>query len=128
MAVQDRRGLIIKQMEKIKYLRSTLSQGGCEVEVERRTKYEWGKCREVAGVVCNKKMPINLKVKTYSTVIRPVLMYLGKTWTLRRKEKAKLERAKMRMPMWIMGISLLERLENDEMRRRAGVEKITEVI
>ena len=34
----------------------------------------------------------------------------------------------MRMLRRIMGISLRERLENDEIRRRAGVMKITEVI
>ncbi|XP_064102639.1 uncharacterized protein LOC135212798 [Macrobrachium nipponense] len=34
----------------------------------------------------------------------------------------------MRMLRWVMGISLLERLENDEIRRRAGLVKITVVI
>ena len=34
----------------------------------------------------------------------------------------------MGMLRWIMGISLIERLENDEIRRRAGIVKIAEVI
>ena len=116
-------------MEKFKYLESTLSQGGgCEAEVESRIKAAWGKWREVSGVVCDRKMPIKLKIKIYNSVIRPVLMYGSETWALRRKEEAKLERTEMRMLRWIMSISLLERLENDEIRRRAGVVKITEVI
>ena len=73
-------------------------------------------------------MPVKLKVKIYCTVVRPVLIYGSETWALRRKEEAKLERTEMRMLRWIMGISLRERLENDEIRRRAGVMKITEVI
>ena len=129
IAVQESRGSVIKQVEKFKYLGSTLSQeGGCEAEVESRIKAAWGKWREVSGVVCDKKMPVKLKVKIYITVIRPVLMYGSEVWALRRKEEAKLERTEMRMLRWIMGISLLERLENDEIRRMAGVVKITEVI
>ena len=129
IAIQENRGSVIKQVEKFKYLGSTLSQdGGCETDVDSRIKAAWGKWREVAGVVCDKKMPVRLKVKIYSTVIRPVLMYGSETWALRRKEEAKLERTEMRMLRWIMGISLLERLENDDIRRMAGLVKITEVI
>ena len=129
LAIQDSRGSIIKEVEKFRYLGSTLNQeGGCEADVESRIKAAWGKWREVAGVVCDKKMPIRLKVKIYSTVVRPVLMYGSETWALRQKEEAKLERTEMRMLRWIMGISLLERLENDEIRRMAGVVKITEMI
>ncbi|XP_064120190.1 uncharacterized protein LOC135224796 [Macrobrachium nipponense] len=113
---------------KIRPLGSTLShEGGNEAEVDSRIKAVWGKWREVAGVVCDKKMSIKLKVKIYSTVIRPVLLYGSETWALRRKEKAKLEETAMRILRWIMRISLLERLENDEIRR-AGLVKITEMI
>ena len=129
IAIQDIRGSDIKQVEKFKYLGSTLSQeGGCEAEVESRIKAAWGKWREVSGVVCDKKMPVKLKVKIYITVIRPVLIYGSEAWALRRKEEAKLERTEMRMLRWIMGVSLLERLENDDIRRMAGIVKITEVI
>ncbi|XP_064085365.1 uncharacterized protein LOC135200687 [Macrobrachium nipponense] len=128
IVIQERRGLNIKQAEKFRYIGSTLSQeGGCEAEVDSSIKAVWGKWREVAGVVCDKKMPIKMKVKMYSTVIRPVLMYGAETWDLRRKEDVKLERTDMRMLRLIIGIPLLHRLENDEIRR-AGLVKITEVI
>ena len=35
----------------------------------------WGKWKELAGIVCDKKMPNKLKIKIYSMVIRPVLIY-----------------------------------------------------
>ncbi|XP_064088417.1 uncharacterized protein LOC135202895 [Macrobrachium nipponense] len=53
---------------------------------------------------------------------------LKETRALRRKEEVKLERTEIRMLRWIMGISLLERLEDDEIRRKASLVKITEVI
>ena len=119
----------MKQVESFRYLGSTLSyKGGCEVEVESRIKAAWQKWREVAGVVCDKKMPNKLKIKIYTTVIRPVMMYGSETWALRKREEQKLERTEMRMLRWILGISLLERLENEEIRRSVGVRKITDVI
>ncbi|XP_068240006.1 uncharacterized protein [Palaemon carinicauda] len=49
-------------------------------------------------------------------------------WALKQKEDAKLEGTEMRMLMWIIGISLLERMENGETRRVACLVKITEMI
>ena len=70
IVVYDNRGSIIKQMERFGYLGSTFSQvGGCEAEIEGRVKAAWGTWREVAGVVCNKKMPIKFRVKIYSTIV-----------------------------------------------------------
>ncbi|XP_068234253.1 uncharacterized protein [Palaemon carinicauda] len=48
---------------------------GCEAEVGNRIKAVWGRWMELAGVVCDEKMPIRLKVKIDSTVIRPLLEY-----------------------------------------------------
>ncbi|XP_064081904.1 uncharacterized protein LOC135198262 [Macrobrachium nipponense] len=128
IVIQERRGSIIKQADKFKYLESTLSQeGGCEAEVDSRVKAVLRKWRDVAGVVCDKKMPIKLNVKIFSTVIRQALMYGSETWVLRRREEVNLERTEMRMLRWIMLISLLERLEKDEIRRQDFI-KISEVI
>ena len=80
----ENRSFDLKQVQGFKYLGSTMSQkGGCEVEVESRIKASWGKWKEVSGVVCNKKMPMKLKAKIYSTVLRPVLIYGSETWALR---------------------------------------------
>ena len=74
--------------------------GGCEADIEGRVPAAWRKWREVAGVVCDKKMPIKLKVKIHSTVIRPVLFMNRKHGLL---EEAQLERAEMIMLRCIYG-------------------------
>ncbi|XP_068201701.1 uncharacterized protein [Palaemon carinicauda] len=76
IAIHESRGSVIKEVEQFRYLESTKSQeGGCKAEVGNGIKAAWGKWMEVAGVVCDKKMPIRLKVKIHKIVIRPVLMY-----------------------------------------------------
>ncbi|XP_064100873.1 uncharacterized protein LOC135211495 [Macrobrachium nipponense] len=88
-------------------------EGGCEAEVDSSVKAAWGKWREVAGIVSDKEAPIKLKVKIYSTVIR-----------IGNMASKKFERTEMRMLRWIMGILLLERLKNDEIRRKTGLVRL----
>lgn len=55
MQVRDVRGEEITQVEKYKYLGSTLTEsGGCETEAEEGITAGWRKWREVSGVVCEK--------------------------------------------------------------------------
>ena len=71
-------------------------------------------------------MPLKLKVKICSTVVRQVLMYGLETWALRQNDEVQLMRTKMRLLRWIMGMSY--RLANDKIREMAGLVKIAEVI
>ena len=53
----------LKQVETFKYLGSIISEtGGCEEEARHRVGAGWGKWREMSGIVCDKRMPIMLKV------------------------------------------------------------------
>ncbi|XP_068242280.1 uncharacterized protein [Palaemon carinicauda] len=67
IAIHKSRGSFIKLVKQPRYLVSTISQEErCKAEVENRIKPTHGKWREIAGVVCDKKMPMKLKVKIYS--------------------------------------------------------------
>ena len=79
-------------------------------------------------MLCDNKMPIQIKEKVYKSMIRPVMMYMygAETWTLTRKEEELLERAKMRMLRWILGVSLRDRRRNEDIREVLGVASITD--
>ena len=120
-------GRELNQVTSFKYLGSVISEeGGCDQEIRQRIKAAWAKWRQVSGVILDKKMPLKLRVKVYKTIIRPVLLYGAETWALRRKEEGILERTEMRMLRWILGVSLMERIESEEIRKRLGVCKITD--
>ncbi|XP_068250271.1 uncharacterized protein [Palaemon carinicauda] len=101
------RDLIIKLLEQFTYL----------PEVVNRRETASGNWRGVGG---EKKIPIKLEVKLYSTVTKPVLMYGSEVWALRLKE-AKLVRKEMKIPKWIMEISLRVSLDNYNIRRLSGI-------
>ncbi|XP_068222597.1 uncharacterized protein [Palaemon carinicauda] len=92
LAIHENRGSIINQVGQFTCLNSTISQeGGCKAEVEKRIKAAWGKGREVAEVVCDKKIQIKIKVKLYRIQTRPVLIYGTGTWAQNEKRKQSLK-------------------------------------
>ena len=67
---------LLKTVTSFRYLGSIIHDGGAvEEEVQSRVSAAWSKWREVSGVVCDKKMPIQLKCKVYKAVVRPVLLF-----------------------------------------------------
>ena len=116
------------QVEDVKYLGSVMeAEGGSWKAVKQRVKVAWMKWRDMSGVRCDKRMPRKVKRKTYRAVIRLVLLHGTKCWTIRKKEE-NLMRTEMRMLRWILGVSLKDKIRNEEIRRRCGVVSIAEKV
>ena len=93
----------------------TEETGGCEKAVRVRVKTAWQKWRDLSAVLCNARLTVKLKVKIFSTVVGPVLLYGAETWPLKKSKERLLCRTEMRMLRWAQGVSL-----------QAGVESIEE--
>ena len=112
-----------------RYLGSVIhAQGGSEEDIKARIAAAWKKRKELSGVLCDRRMPTGVKGKVYRTMVRPVLMYGSEAWTLRRREEESLERTEMRMLRWILGLTLRDRIRNDDIRRILGVACITDKV
>ena len=53
-------------------------------------------------------------------------MYDAEIWSLRKKKGDTLQRTEIRMARWTAGISLLEKIESEDIRRMCGVCNIKE--
>jgi hypothetical protein len=127
--IMDNTGKELKQTETFKYLGSTMNaQGGCEVDIRNRIRLAWQKWRELTAVLCDAKMPIQLKGKVYKTMVRPVMIYGAEAWTMTRRGEGLLERTEMRMLRWMLGISLRDRNRNEDIRKKLGVACISDKI
>uniref|UniRef100_A0A914WA90 Reverse transcriptase domain-containing protein n=1 Tax=Plectus sambesii TaxID=2011161 RepID=A0A914WA90_9BILA len=102
------------------------NDGGINGDVRARVNATWIWWREVAGVLCDKKMPIQLKSKIYRTVVRPVALYGTECWPATKVAERRLHAMEMRMARWSLGISLLDHIGNDLIRRRMGIAPIDE--
>jgi len=68
---------------KLKYLGTVIDKdGGCEAEVTRRISAACDRWRDLSGVLCDKKVPKQLKVLLYKTIIKPTLIYGNETWPI----------------------------------------------
>ena len=76
----------------------------------------WLKWKEVRPNITDKKMPMRLKAKVYTTVVRPVLAYGSECWGLKKKGQRKLLTTEMSMLRKMLGVTLRVRL-----RRRTTV-------
>ena len=61
----------------------------------------------------------------YEAMVIPVLLYGTESWTLTRQEEQKILVAEMSWLRKILGISRLQHIRNDEIRRRTGMEVTT---
>ena len=83
-------------------------RGGASEVVESRVAKAWSKWRELSGVICDKKVPTELKILIYQTVIRPTFLYGCETWPMSIKAEKHMATTEMRMVRWAMRLSLLE--------------------
>ena len=74
--IRDMHGEELKQVKSFKYLGSLINyKGGCEKEVQARVSASWMKWRDVKTVLNNIRMPMRLKAKIYTTMVRKVMTY-----------------------------------------------------
>ena len=120
--IRDMHGEELKQVKSFKYLGSLINnKGGCEKEVQARVSASWMKWREVKTVLNDKRMPMRLKAKIYTTMVRPVMTYGSECWGLKKKDERKLTITEMRMLRMMLGVTLKDKLRNEEVRRRTTV-------
>ena len=125
--IKENKGKELRQVEHFKHLGSEIeAEGGMLGAVKQRVKAAWAKWRAVTGVICDRKIPRKLKCKIYKTVVRPVLLYGGECWAVKKKEEDLLRRTEMRMLRWILGVLLKDRLMNKEIRKRCAVINVVE--
>ena len=55
------------------------------------------KWKVVSGVMCDRKVPVELKDKVFKTIIRPAMRYASECWAVKKKDESKLNSAEMRM-------------------------------
>ena len=77
----------------------------------------------------DKRMGMRLKAKVYRLVVRPVLTYGAECWALNKRDEKRLEVTEMNMLRRMLGVTRRDRLRNEEVRERTGMqENIVKVV
>ncbi|XP_047476374.1 uncharacterized protein LOC125030385 [Penaeus chinensis] len=122
--IKDKDNARLKQVQESKYFGVTVdARGESQVAIRVGVAAAWNKGRELSDVISDRKMPRKLKMKLYSTIIRPVLLYVAEVWTM-----GILEATEMRMSRRIKYVTLRERERSTDIRRELGVRDINEKV
>ena len=121
VVVWERNGEELNQVESFRYLGSVICESaGCEKDVQARVSASWMKWKEVSVVMNDRRMPMRLKV-VYRTVVRLVMIYGLECWMLKKKDERRLETMEMKMLRRMLGVTLKDRMRNEDVRSRTTV-------
>ena len=68
-------------------------------------------------------MGIKVKKCLYEGVIVPTVLYRAEAWGMRSAEKRKVNVLEMKCLRSLVGVSRMDRVRKEEVRRRAGIER-----
>jgi Reverse transcriptase (RNA-dependent DNA polymerase) len=120
-------GQEVPKKDVFKYLGSILhKRGDVDEDVSHRIQAGWVKWRCASGVLCDRNIPVKLKGKFYRTAVRPAMLYGAECWATKKQHVHKMGVAEMRMLRWMCGHTRLDKIRNEDIRKKIGVAPIEE--
>ena len=115
----------LEEVDCFKYLGSqVIADGGCEMDVVHRMNEGYREYGELKSVQSNRGLRIKVKKCLYEGVtIVPTVLYGAEAWGMRSAEKRKVNGLEMKCLRSLVGVSRMDRVRNEEVRRRAGIER-----
>lgn len=118
----------MEEVKDFKYLGVEISaNGGIECELEHRVT----EARKSAGMLDrmwkNRGVSMEVKKRMYDSIVIPTVLYGSEAWTWSGKVGKKLNVLEMSCLRRMCDVSLRDRIRNEEIRRRCGVEKVLSI-
>ena len=99
------------------------ADGGCERDVVNRMNEGYRAWGGLKSVLSNRGLGIKAKKCLYEGVILPTTLYGAEAWGMRRAERRKVNVLEMKCLRSLVGVSRMDRVRNEEVRSRAGIER-----
>ena len=114
----------LEEVDCFNYLWSQVAaDGGCERDVVQRMNEGYRAWGALNSVLSNRGFGKKAKKCLYQGVIVPTALYGGEAWGMRSAERRKVNVLEMKCLRSLVGVSRRDRVRNEEVRRRAGIER-----
>ena len=94
-----------------------------KMDVENRINEGYSAWRALKSVLYNRGLLIKAKKCLYEGVIVPTALYGPEEWGMRSAERRNVNVLEMKCLRSLVGVSRMDRFRNEEVRRRAGIER-----
>ena len=98
------------------------ADGGCEKDVVHIMNEGYRAWRALKTVLSNRGLGIKAKKCLYEGIIVPTALYGAVASGMRSAERRKMNVHEMKCLRSLVGVSKMDRVRNEEVRRRAGIE------
>ena len=113
----------LEEVDCFKYLGSQVAaDGGCERDVVHRMNEGYRAWGALKSVLSNRRLGIKANKCLYEGVIVPTALYVAEAWGMRSAERRKVNVLEMKCLRSLVGVSRMDRVRNEEVRRGAGIE------
>ena len=113
-----------EEVDCFKYLGSQVAaDGGCERDVVHRMNEGYRAWGALKSVLSNRGLGMKAKKCLYEGVIVPTALYRAQAWGMRSADRRKVNVLEMKCLRSLVGVSRIDRVRNEEVRRRAGIER-----
>ena len=113
----------LEEVDCSKYLGSQVAADGeCERDVVHRMNEGYRAWGALKSVLSKSGLEIKAKKCLNVGVIVPTALYGAAAWGMRSAERRKVDVLEMRCLRNLVGVSRMDRVRNEEVRRRAGIE------
>ena len=117
-------GAPFEKVDCFKYLGSQVAaDGGCERDVAHRMNEGYRAWGALKTVLSNRGLGIKDKKCLYEGVIVPTALYEAEEWGMRSAERRKVNVLEMKCLRSLVGVSRVDRVRDEEVHRRAGIER-----
>ena len=103
--------------------RKGAADGGCERDVVHGMNEGYRAWGGLKSVLTNRGLGIKAKTCLYEAVIVPTAFYGAEAWRMRNAERRKVNVLEMKCFTSSVGVPRMDRVRNEEVRRRAGIER-----
>ena len=98
------------------------ADGGCEMDVVHRMNEGYRAWEALKSALDNRGLGIKAKKCLSEGVIVPAALYGAEAWGMRSAGRRKLNVLEMKCWRSVVGVSRMDRVRNEEVRMRAGIE------
>ncbi|KAL1447116.1 hypothetical protein WDU94_005460 [Cyamophila willieti] len=122
-------GESLKKVDNFKYLGSLISKDGAmDKELNRRIQLGSALYSCVKDLIWNTHVPLKCKKTIFQTYYIPILTYGAETWVMKTREESRVQAAEMRFLRSMIGKTRRDRIRNEIIRSRVGVDKLQDRI